>query len=73
MEYQTRQERRARRVTYVAVQADWFRREETLKHVAIPVTNVVDMMLKHGWRLVQKSPVPTNVLVNTIQDWIFVT
>lgn len=47
MEIQTRQERRAGSVSHIAMQTDWFYREETAKCFAVPVVNVVKIILEN--------------------------
>ena len=70
MRDQTRQQRRARSITYMTVQTNRLRSEETSKSVTVPIADIVDMVLEHRRRMVQESTVLTDIRVDVFRDGV---
>ena len=71
MRNQTRQQRRARSITYMAMKTDRLRSEEASKSVTVPIPDIVDMILEHRGRFVQESPVLTDIRVDVLREGVF--
>ena len=71
MRNQTRQQCRARSITYMTVQTDGFRDEETSKSVTVSITDIVDVVLEHRRRFGQESTVLTDFSVDVFRDGAF--
>ena len=71
MRNQTRQQRGTRSITYMTVQTNRFRDEETCKSVTVSISDIVDVILEHRRRFGQESTVLTDVWIDVFRDGVF--